>query len=45
VKVAELAVDMLVRNELIDSSKFLRAVELVSEEIFVRLCLNDYPPN
>lgn len=43
-KVAELGVDEVVRAGLLPLVDFKRATDLVAEEIFVRLCLDDYPP-
>jgi len=37
-------IDSLVDHELIKSEDLEKAVAVVSEEINVRLCLNDYPP-
>lgn len=41
--VAALAVDMLVDHGLLKKEDFERAVELVAEEILVRLTIGDYP--
>jgi hypothetical protein len=43
-KVAALEVDALVDAELIPKGEFERASSIVAEELFVRLCLRDYPP-
>jgi hypothetical protein len=42
--VAELAVDALLDAGLVRREDFEPAVEVVAEEILVRLCLRDYPP-
>ncbi|WP_017658948.1 hypothetical protein [Baaleninema simplex] len=42
--VAGLGVDMLVDNGLIKKEDFELAVEIVAEEIWVRLTMEDYPP-
>jgi hypothetical protein len=42
-KVASLAVDALVDHQLVKREDFELAKKVVSEEIHVRLCLNDYP--
>ncbi len=42
--IAELATDGLLSAGLIANDQFERAAEIISEEIFVRLCLHDYPP-
>jgi hypothetical protein len=44
-KVAELAVDGLVGKGLVRKADFVQAVEVVAEEVFVRLCLHDFPPS
>jgi hypothetical protein len=44
--IAELIVDALLDCELIEKEEFQRSVANVSEELFVRLLVNDYqPPN
>jgi hypothetical protein len=43
-RVAEDAVDGLVTQGLLRSEDFQAAVEVVAEEIRVRLCLGDVPP-
>ncbi|MGC9505238.1 hypothetical protein [Baaleninema sp.] len=42
--VASLGVDMLVDNGLIKKEDFELATEIVAEEIWVRLTMEDYPP-
>jgi hypothetical protein len=42
--VAALAVDGLREAALIDSHEFEKFVAIVSEELFIRLGLHDYPP-
>ena len=42
--IAELIVDALLDCELIEKEEFQKAVTVVSEELFVRLLVNDYPP-
>lgn len=42
--VAALAVDALLDAGIVPKSQFDAACEVVAEEIYVRLCLNDYPP-
>ena len=42
-KVAGLAVDGLVTAKLLPPESFALAVEIVAEEILVRLCLDDRP--
>jgi len=44
-KVTNLGVDMLVRAGLLPEEEFGRASGIVAEELFVRLCLRDYPPS
>lgn len=44
-KVAALAVDVLVDAGLVSREKFETAAAIVSEEILVRLCCDDYPPS
>ena len=41
---AGLAVDALLTAKIVKKEDFERAVEIVSEEINVRLCLQDLPP-
>ena len=43
-KLAELAVDSLVTRRLVRKDDFDLAVEIVTEEILVRLALSDFPP-
>jgi hypothetical protein len=43
-KVAPLGVDALVDAGLVAKEEFTRASDIVAEELFVRLCLRDYPP-
>jgi hypothetical protein len=43
-RVAGLAVDALTTAQIIKKEDFERAVDIVSEEIYVRLCLGDAPP-
>ncbi len=43
--VAGLAVDALLSAKIVEREQLDLAVEIVAEEIYVRLCLNDYPPN
>ncbi len=42
--VADLAADALVDARLINRKDFVRVATIISEEIFVRLCLDDFPP-
>jgi hypothetical protein len=42
--VASLAADALVDARLIDRANFEDARRVIAEEIFVRLCLRDFPP-
>jgi hypothetical protein len=42
--VAAIAVDALLDAGVVQKAQFATACEVVAEEIFVRLCLNDYPP-
>jgi hypothetical protein len=42
--VASLAADALVDARLINRDDFERAAAIISEELFVRLCLHDFPP-
>jgi hypothetical protein len=42
--VAALAVDALLDAALVPREAFETAKAIVAEEIFVRLCCNDYPP-
>ena len=44
-KIAPLIVDSLLDARLIRHEDLQRATAIVSEEIFVRLCLLDYPPS
>jgi hypothetical protein len=44
-RVAGLAVDALVYAKLLPLESLERAIEIVSEEVLVRLCLNDRPPS
>ena len=43
-KVSVLSVDVLLNVELVSKGDFERATGIVAEELFVRLCLHDYPP-
>ena len=43
-QVAVLAVDVLLDAGIISQPEFERAVDIVAEEIYVRLSLEDYPP-
>jgi hypothetical protein len=43
-RVAALAVDVLLRAGLVSRKQFKAACAIVAEEVFVRLCLRDYPP-
>jgi hypothetical protein len=43
-RIAGLAVDALVHAKVVPPEDYDRAVEIVSEEILVRLCLEDFPP-
>jgi hypothetical protein len=43
-KVAVLGIDVLVDAGLVASADLKRASTIVAEELFVRLCLRDYPP-
>jgi hypothetical protein len=43
-KVARLGVDALVDAESVAKGKFERASGIIAEELFVRLCIVDYPP-
>ncbi len=43
-RVASVAVDALLRPAIISREDFAKAVEIVTEEVNVRLCLGDYPP-
>jgi hypothetical protein len=45
VKIAELAVDMLVRANIVKKADFDRATAIVAEEIGVRFALEDRPGN
>jgi hypothetical protein len=42
--VAGLAVSALIDGGLVDPVGYERAVAIVSEEIFARLCVRDFPP-
>jgi hypothetical protein len=42
--VAGLAADALVDAQLISGTEFGRAAAIISEEVFARLCLGDFPP-
>jgi len=42
--VAAMAVDALLDAALVPKEQFEAARDIVAEEIYVRLCLNDYPP-
>lgn len=42
--IAEVIVDELWRGELVEFENFESAVDVVSEELFVRLIVGDYPP-
>jgi hypothetical protein len=42
--VAEIAVDAMLGCELVKKDNFKLAVDIVAEEIFVRLIVGDYPP-
>jgi hypothetical protein len=41
---AHLAVDALIHAGLVAGDEFERASGIVAEELYVRLCLRDYPP-
>ncbi len=41
---SELGADALVFAGLISKEDFERASAIISEELFARLCVNDYPP-
>ncbi|MDB5336693.1 MAG: hypothetical protein JWN70_2312 [Planctomycetaceae bacterium] len=43
-KIAGLGVDVLVDAGLLAKDEFEPASRIVAEELFVRLCLHDYPP-
>ena len=43
-RVAGIAVDALLTAKIVKKEDFERAVGIVSEEIYVRLCLEDMPP-
>jgi hypothetical protein len=43
-KVSALGVDALVDAGLVPRGEFDRATGVVAEELYVRLCLDDYPP-
>jgi hypothetical protein len=42
--VAAICVDALIYAKLVEKSECDRAIQIVSEEICVRLCARDYPP-
>ena len=42
--VAAMGVDVLADAGLVTHADFERARDIVAEEVFVRLCLHDYPP-
>jgi hypothetical protein len=42
--IAELVVDGLIHSGVVKKEDADRAIEIAAEEIFVRLCLEDYPP-
>ncbi len=42
--IAAFAVDALLQARIIQEADCERAIEIVAEEIKVRLCLGDYPP-
>lgn len=42
--IATLAADALVEARLVNLDDFERAAAIISGEIFVRLCLHDFPP-
>jgi hypothetical protein len=42
--VAGLGVDALIDAGLIRKSQFEKASGIIAQELFVRLCLHDYPP-
>ena len=44
-RVAELAVDGLIGKGLVRKEDGGLAVEIIAEEVFVRLCLHDFPPD
>jgi len=44
-RMARLAVDALVTAKIVPLEQLQRAIEIVSEEIAVRLALQDLPPN
>lgn len=43
-KVAVLGVDAIVDGGIVAKGDFKRASEIVANELFVRLCIHDYPP-
>lgn len=42
--IAELIVDAMLDSKLVRKEDFKKAVDVVAEEIFVRLIMGDYPP-
>ena len=42
--VAALAADALVEAQLVRRDDFDKAAAVIAEEVFVRLCLHDFPP-
>jgi hypothetical protein len=42
--VAAFVVDTLLHAKIVQKEQCERAIEIAAEEIFVRLCLKDYPP-
>jgi hypothetical protein len=44
-KMAALGADVLVDASILNKAEFDKAVQILSEELFVRLCLHDYPPS
>ncbi|MBT5018669.1 MAG: hypothetical protein HON04_07975 [Planctomicrobium sp.] len=44
-KIAALAADALLNAKLIEADQLNLSVEIISEEILVRLCLDDLPPD
>jgi len=43
-RIAGLAVDGLVHPGIVKPEELQRAIEIVGEEIYARLCVRDYPP-
>jgi hypothetical protein len=43
-QVAALAADALVEARLVSRDDFDKAAAVIAEEVFVRLCLHDFPP-